>query len=476
MEVEASHHTRLENDGKILCGDFRSMALILGFTPIEVWTNATVNPEAHEYLIQRTVIQGSILSDIKRDVASNFRPRLRWKNLSQRMNTDSEAVSMPKIYVDPGDLSTLLHKTYNKMFMSEGPLPFMSQTRLANAKGRHDSHYTRAGFAILLQYLQSRVATDWEDILDDLIGDIQNDMSMASPTACHFPELVVFLHICGTHVEGLLDRTQPSGDLSALPLALRFDPPVVVYVTIQVPSESMRFFAGDAAGCDVPPTICAQVSSGANLWSNTFSAIQTCFGSVTFCDPTLQIHEETSCRAKNAPLVVPFYVPTEILVVEGRLTSVSCALHNTPMNRKNFTSNLGPDLRIFQANFDDREHVFVTEYMPHMDAFPKFAGYQALPKPLPNPTHGTTMFAGFTDGKVDDLATRLHIHDEGWRKSLVDQDSIDFIFLTPLTAQIAVGTSWSCTLPFFLLAGTSIQDATIDTAEDHSCIDFVVPF
>ena len=100
-----------ERVASLLGGDIRTVSMLLGLSPCEIWTNATNSPEDEPVLDALD----DRLNMNKIGASTQVRSRLRWK----RIYSPNKDESMPPVHVEASQVARLLVKLYGHMFEHE---------------------------------------------------------------------------------------------------------------------------------------------------------------------------------------------------------------------------------------------------------------------------------------------------------------------------------------------------------------------
>ena len=373
--------TERERLTELLGMEFRTLALLLGLSLCEAWTNATNSPEDDSVL--RLLYEES---DARRFGGSTqIRSRLRWKRayLSNKNN-------LPLIvHLEALQTARLLVTLYNHMFRHQN---IFSLTRLDLEKlqKRSNPYYNGASFVLLLKTIQRTIITDWSKCLDHMHRQIYSGFSHSPIGANYAQELSIYMRMLGVD-----DQITPINrkDIENAKLAPFFETwseiPAYVCLTIHVPRENLRPFTSKPGTEIGTPALRCDVESGDTLafnrWSNSFIQVQVAFGNSRLTRsngiPSLQIDGDEKGWLGQSDMFASTFVPTWMILQPHETVPVmKCGLLSTPQSTLVFIGALGMTLDIFSAKLTSEE-VTISKYMPAMSHFPVLTAEKHLPRP-----------------------------------------------------------------------------------------------
>ncbi|KAF5619748.1 hypothetical protein F25303_12717 [Fusarium sp. NRRL 25303] len=346
---------------KILSGHAPTISLLLGFSPVQYWTNAKVESHVDEIFL-------GLMNEAKGETQT--RNRLAWK----RDNQFSGQARHGKLHIDSKQLIKLLSPLYDYMFEAEN----ISQSSVGQRSNTY-GHFIRTSFATMLKVVMARVATDWPPMCSALIDSIAQDHRFLLASN-GMQDLCLQLHLLGVNTEPWIIQESRS-----LPQNGGFNrwkslPPAVA-VTVVVPRPAIaRLYKhqNNPLGLASPPLV-GSVRSGHNAtegWQNTFGDIQISFGNVKTNKMSdedefqVVIERDRNGWAGDSPLVASFYVPTSTLQNEPNSALVGLCVPPTGQNSLIYGPILGMTMTVFETRTDDKARVFVTKHLPGHDGYP----------------------------------------------------------------------------------------------------------
>lgn len=349
---------------KLLCGRSSTVSLLLGFIPLQYWTNAKSESHAAE------VFLGLMLDSKKPDTQKQLHNRLAWKNDS---HMTGYAGGRPKLSIEAKALAIIVFQLYLQMFSSE-MLPIGSKNFLATMRDSTYNPYHRGSFVTLLKLVRSRVQTDWSAMMMELMKQIPQDRKLILASN-QMQELCVQLHIQGVYTEEwVLDELKPEqGNLlfkgwAAIPPA--------VAVTVIVPKEAIdRLYKGSKNSKIAAPTLVGSLRAGQtsmNQWHNMFGDAQICFGKIKKTpqgddENSIDIEQDEKGWLGSSPLIMTFIVPAAALLVDPA-TQVGVCVQPTGQNSVVYGPILGLSMTVFETKIGDSSHVSVSKFMPGQTA------------------------------------------------------------------------------------------------------------
>ncbi|KAJ3468484.1 hypothetical protein MRS44_002549 [Fusarium solani] len=317
---------------QLICGHAPTISLLLGFSPVQYWTNAKAESHVDELFL------GLMNKGAQRD--TQVRSRLAWKRDTQF----SGQVRHGKLHIEAKQLVKLLSPLYDYMFEAENV-----SKALENAQSRISTytHFIRTSFAAFIKVVMNRVSTDWPTMCSTLVDTIAQDhrFYLASNG---MQDLCLQLHLHGHD------------------------------------NEQLRLAS--------PPLVGSVRSSheATEAWQNIFGDIQIVFGNLKTSklpnedDFQVTVEPDKDGWAGDSPLIASFYVPTSTLQNEPNTALAGVCVPPTGQNSVIFGSILGMNMTVFETQLDDRSQVFVTKYLPGQTGYPLICG--AL-KPLDKETN-----------------------------------------------------------------------------------------
>lgn len=312
----------------VVCGDLPTISILLGLFPMEYYANATAILYIDEELVNSHL--GSEARQMHR--------RLAWKR---------PISGVQRIHFDELELSHLLYRIYREMFSSENLGNILSKMNIQMMQNNSTPHYHRGSFACILRLVKGITVVDWEKMVDFLLDFIHQDTALVIANN-YFQELYLHLHLLGVYS---MPTFHPSFNRAATSYASRGlkawkDIPAVLCLTLQVPRAKLKVFTElSPRELGTPPLHCAfQVNDHSH---NIFSILQLSFGKISTSgvrnSTGFRVHvaEDKTGWAGSSPLIVSFYVPTWVALLEPELGQVALGLQSTPQSCMTFMKALG---------------------------------------------------------------------------------------------------------------------------------------
>ena len=415
-----SDSTEKERVARLLGGDIRTVALLLGLSPCEIWTNATNSPEDES--IPNAI--SNRLNAKNTGSSTQIRSRLRWKHIH---STNGDEVPFA-VHLEAGQVAHLLVKLYSHMFEYEDVHTLLRSLSTNGLSRRSNPFYNRASFTILLKSIQRTTATNWSKCLEEMMSTIVSGFSHSPYGANCVQEFLLYMHMFDVDTSRLptVDLFT-SKDARMTPFFKAWsDVPVQVCVTIRVPRENLRPFTSRAITITGTPTLRCDIEDGGltpRQWSNTFAAVKVSFGdalrSLHEGTPMLRIEQDDSNWWGLSDMFVSMFVPTWMILQSNETTPVvKCGLLPTPLSCKMFVKDLGPNLDIFSSELTS-VNVIVSRYMPAMSGLPRLTSEEPPPQPEPHRIFSAAI--SLDDTSIKTLAQRLFFVSEVEKSKLRDQ-------------------------------------------------------
>lgn len=347
----------------LLCGDSRTLSMLLGLFCAEYWTNATVVSYVDEGIIGKTLSSqsGQMLS------------RLTWKRpISAPLNKPQKLL---RINFDTDDLAYILYQVYREMFKHEDIQKLYGELNLLTIQKSSVPAYHRGSFASLLNFIKSRVKVrDWNKVIDPLLVLVSNDPGIIMG-GNYIQELYVQLEFLGIYTmprQGLhrVDgRGQSLNGLSAWQ-----EIPSIVCVTLEVPRAKLRVLTSfPSTKLGTPILRCQLLASDSYMgppWHNMFSILHIAFGKITTSGSRdsdnfkVQVTEDEHGWTGSSSLIATFCAPAETLLLDPKNATVEFGVQTTPASMSTLRGLLGPDMNLYKTTLGDAKHVYLTKSPP----------------------------------------------------------------------------------------------------------------
>ncbi|RPB20395.1 hypothetical protein L211DRAFT_893445 [Terfezia boudieri ATCC MYA-4762] len=272
----------------------------------------------------------------------------------------------------PAQLAACLFQAFLTLFQNENNAAKFKNMASASTPSQfmklmqRDSviHYARETYAFLLKFVKGRVHVNWPEVMEYLVTFLETDKSLLM-ASMFYQELRTHMHILGLEALPLVEPSWGMTKTERLP-GWHIMPPVVSVVLV-VPRSSFNILnTVDKSQLGTPQF---QSAVGTHHLQNLYRAIQMTFGKVRDNGESgekriLFVEEDSSGLQGNSPVIVAWYMPAWMLLIDPESTMVSLQIANTMATSRTFLSILGPLLEIFKAKLLHRGNVFVARNMP----------------------------------------------------------------------------------------------------------------
>lgn len=366
LQNRGTQKSALEN---ILRGDAPTISLLLGFSPVQYWTNAKCESHTDEVFI-------GFMGKSSQQLQTQFRTRLAWKSDDQ---FSGYAQGRSKLHIEAKSLARLILPLFCRMFESEN---VANPAAALLARSSVYPHFHRGSFATLLKLVMRRVQTDWPAMCTELLRMSAQDPGMILASN-QIQDLCAQLHLLDVNTERwILNQISYSPELGTFN-AWKPIPPTVA-VTVVVPRNAISRLYQDSIQYKLAsPSLVGSLrtsSKAVSQWHNIFGDVHIVFGNVKETglrqdqDFQVSVDQDQDGWSGTAPLIASFYVPVSALQVEPHNTLVGVSVVPSGQNAMLYSQTLGLNMTIFEANLEDRPAVFVTKYMPGQKAYPVVCG------------------------------------------------------------------------------------------------------
>ncbi|KAL7781403.1 hypothetical protein V8C43DRAFT_298404 [Trichoderma afarasin] len=429
---------------QMLHGPSSTVSLLLGLTPLHVWTNAKAESHVDEIFI-------SAMGKAGGTTQTQFHVRLAWKREDQFGGYDMER---PKLHMKVKDVGEILFQMYSEMFANE------MDDGHRDPSGRRVLHsyprFHRGSFTALLKVIQGRVKTDWDTVLSGLLKRIEeeNNLHMAAEQIQDFRlqlslnTLHTTTRIDGDKYDDVVATIPRQGPLSGWK---HLSP--MVAVTLVVPRDAFaKLFPQPKPEAPVPTLIGTLKSSGkgSKRRLDVFDDVHIVFGrasttgDISSGDAIVSIEEDELCWSGTSPLVATFLVPTAALVEEPVTSLVGLELTTASSSTALMAIMLGMSSTVYEAALSDTTRVFVSKLMPGTTAHKVMSGGV---KPLNDDVAKAssegpmTLMAELSSNKkaIEYLTAHLQISSKIGKKLLQNKAPIELQQCDPFTINIVFG-------------------------------------
>ncbi|KIP04368.1 hypothetical protein PHLGIDRAFT_76054 [Phlebiopsis gigantea 11061_1 CR5-6] len=441
------------------CGDLTTMSLLFDLTPTSFIAGYNTVSNIHELV-------GYQLHDEN----GQYHERLTWKAPSK---LSSLRGASPVTY-DSAKLAALLYRIYHNMFINEDISGYLQKKpSAAHFRSLDLLHYTRKSFADLLAFLHMRIAVPWAEVMDKLVSAVFDDITLMQGMV-HYQDFLTQLHLRGLHSEpnftagnALLTRNKNKSVLRAWDAV-----PPIVCCTFVVPRAKLSVIESPGA----PPTPILQAQFANENAVNTFSYIETAFGSLSV-DGTGEgaagiIKEDPLGKLGRSAVVVSVCVPGWMVAEFSDDMTVRLIVASTP-STSDLISKLGIRLTLFEARLTDTRQVHFLNERPTVSRGIRVAiPYTPTPRPL-GPS--AVMTVGLENDRLATSMTRkITFSVTATQNALKEkQTPVTVEQVGPTEIKLSIGTVYSEVLPFPF--AFDMDKHKLRVARQSSWIEVVVP-
>lgn len=440
--------TEKANFEELLCGRTRTVASLLGISPVEYWSNATAVSNVDEYML--AVSDMGMVSK-----TPGILWRFAWKSHEHLSGHTGQAL---RLKVSDDALVNLIHKVYLAMFASEDVeslLNLPSDQMISMLRKDGHPRYHRGSLVAFIRRLLQTVDASKEAVCRKTLAKLTQDTTFLFGSkysqALSLEFLRQGLYILPGLQQGI--RRGPSA-----PLFSRWsDVPEAVAVTIVIPAANWKELAQVVRdGNDSYPVEVnlRGVQGGVTMWHHVFSDVQVTFGTISTTgdrhggELTLAIDEDLKSWSGDSNMIATFSVPAAALQVDPGHTKVSLCLLNRLQTSVMFGKKLphllkpglGEPMTIYETDLKDNSHVYISKNQPGLDRFPL---YNTLEPKTPQETTGDhkSCFTADLDasGVLTTITGRLDISSQDGKKLLADMAAVDVRKISPFMFEVVLG-------------------------------------
>ncbi|MCJ1433442.1 hypothetical protein MMC27_002803 [Xylographa pallens] len=431
----------------ILCGHFRSLAIIFGLMPIEYWTNSTATSSVEEDMFDSV----TNVMDAKESETGQMHSRLTWN----RRVADSSTLKTMRF--DEAELAYILYQVYLEMFENEDTRQVFFKLDLQMIRKDSLLHYHRASLASFLCFVKSRVVTDWNKTMSSFIRYVEHDTTLLMGKN-YIQELYLQLYLHDLYPLPTFDlpfdyinQSQASNGLSAWATI-----PSLICITLQVPRATLGKIT------EVPwtklgtPLLYGILRSSRKCrgpqWQNIFTGLQLAFGEPSTSGSRnddsfrVTVAEDAHGWKGRSPSVVSFLVPSCVVMLEPHTATVALGIRSTPQSVLTFHNSLGTDMNVYETTLGDVNHVYLTRFHPNLSGHAsvcKIEDFNQVISKASNNEVASTVKANIdlNTGHIKSLTGRLDILSESIKSSLTSGATVETVQISPDTIGIIIGKS-----------------------------------
>jgi len=431
----------------ILCGHFPTLSILFGLVPIEYWTNSSAVSSVEEHLMNTILPSTGSIDSNKGQMHS----RLTWKR------PGSDSTTLPSMDFDATELAHLLYRVYLKMFQNEDMARTFSKLNLQTLHNNSVLHYHRGSLASFLQFVQNRVAVDWNKSMEVFMSLVERNTTLLMGMN-YIQELYLHLHLLGLYSVDTfkppftrVGHLQPSTGFCTWK-----DMPPVVCITLRVPRAKLQSITDvPLKKLGTPILHCILQSSGTYFgrqWQNIFSAVQLGFGEITTAgsrsddDFKVNISEDVHGWNGSSSLIVSFLAPTWTVLLEPQAATVAFGVQSTPQSTSTFLSSLGMEMNFYKTTLGNEDSVYITKHRPNLSGHAsvcKVENIGTVARQRTNQEVVTSLKANVDveTGQISTLVGRFDVLSEKIKSDLNSGATVETIQISPCVIGIAIGKS-----------------------------------
>ncbi|EIW55422.1 uncharacterized protein TRAVEDRAFT_131337 [Trametes versicolor FP-101664 SS1] len=348
--LQVQHSDFAAHLAPLLPADISVITLLLGLCPVEALSGFSSSYHS-----------SGMFSD--KDDDSPCRQVLTWK---QSLSSDRAA---SHLHMNPRELASILHDTYNRLFGDEDPTYILQleRNRLSTATRRSSVvKFSRETFVLFLRLVRLRCPipeTQWAETIQLLVDQIVRSGSTNGPhpfDVVYRQDLFAQLHRHQVYTHpAYLEPRSPSGLFSrwsSLPHLAR--------IYLAVPHQHLAVLRSRLETPSLHGVV--RVPGGRFEWG--FQSVDATFGMIvrsgTPSSPKVDVHEIAGgFDAEDSPLVVSFVVPIWVLTESSdhpETLVVELCIKATPDARRAFVHILGLRLAVYSTIISDAQHVYIV--------------------------------------------------------------------------------------------------------------------
>ena len=419
----------------LLCGHFPTMCMLFGLTPIEYWTNSIATSNVEESLLVNVG---------QNDSPTQVHNRLTFKRLiANGFYGSTIGFSAP-------ELARVLYQCYLDMFQSEDMARMISTISSFTIQNNSLPHYHRGSFASFLLCVKKTVAVDWNEMMNVLVGLIENDSNLIVGRN-YIQELYIQLHLLGVFsvpvLRSPIDR--PTHPQTTRGIGRWKEIPHAVCITLQVPRVKIQPLM------EIPwhqlgtPPLHGVLQSSSNQWQNLFAMVQVAFGSIATTgsryEDSFKVHVSDDARGwkGQSPLIVSFFAPSWTVLLEPLAAKVALGFQTTPGSAYTFAKRLGLEMNIYMTTLGNEQDVYITKFRPNLSAHTSMCNFKGSSTTTDQHTDVSTSFSVDTTGRVAALAGRMNLLSEETKNKLRGGASVETVQMSPCVIGVAIGDGGS---------------------------------
>ena len=364
------------------CGDIPTLSILLGIAPSPNLFHFTTHSNKHE------VLASSMTS------SKQVHEPLAWRFPTSVVANSTSLihhfeVAQPLTNCNANELAEFFFSVYLHMFASENLAQNMRYMgNMTSFSKQVNVHYTRASLVGLLALVKARVQTEWSRAMDHFINLVASERTLLmGPHA--YQDLVCELYMRNLHSPDVLGAQYLESVRGPSDRFLGWkEVPSIVCIVLKVPRHALNPL--EEIDPDQIGTPMLQCESENGSFHNIHTSIQLIFGELKVSNVAGErsaiITEDPQGWEGKSPLIATFYLPSWILTITPKGTTIGLHVRNTPQSLISLMGKLGMRLTIYSTSLSDTEHIEVLRHRP--DNVGEVERTRRLSSPAPSRTDG----------------------------------------------------------------------------------------
>ncbi|KAI6104714.1 hypothetical protein EV401DRAFT_2275047 [Pisolithus croceorrhizus] len=396
-----------------MCGDLSTISLLLGVVPSAYISRFTTRSNTAE------IAMGAMGQTHR----SQYHERLAWKHINFGHPTDGlhEPISFSET-----QLARKLFDIYLRMFSyddlrKKNAMLFLNKPQAQRMiQSSVIIHYSRRSFALLLAHIRTRVRSDWNRVIHDLQGLIQQDRTLITGTN-FFQETICQFTLAGFGPPrfSLVDLKQFRSQ-EDIPIFRSWGKvPEVVTIVLVVPRHVIARVQSDLSDIGTPFFQCEiQLAS----MHGAFACISGSFGELEVSgegeNKVAVVVEDRTGISGTSPMIVSFPILSSTLIYLSRGT-VGLAISPTSGNPA-LIQKLGLQLSLFNVPLTDERYAHILRRAPTTGNDTINSEYSLIPPKLDVESQGHPIHVEMdkSNTEVQSLTAHVNIVDPVGQASL----------------------------------------------------------
>lgn len=417
------------NDGRLLCGPLVTVSTLLGISPVEYWTNATVGANVDEYMLSAVAAHESVQEP-------GIHRRLSWKS------TEHMSGQLPKtrLRVREDDMVAFLHTVHKGMFCDELKSASKEEPQPAATNIPYPKYHC-GSFAAFIKRLHRAVDFDVEAVCKQLLQII-----------CQ-PQLSVEMSRHGLYAQPSLAEEVHPQRLDTKILSKWPDLPDIVSITISVPKSHWKNVYSTARVSNTAVTVqgvMTAVKDGATIFQNVFDDVHVVFGTTKTVGErgnpgfSVVIKEDQLGGAGESDLIATFPILSEWAQWDPNCTRIGLGFKNTTQNVDISVSplSLSRQLETWSTVLNDEGHVYITKYPPGQLGHPVYNSLEPKVLQQLEDKEYTSQFTVDLDAEcqINSMTGHLKVLSTEAKRLLAEKAAVDVQKISPFVFEITIGS------------------------------------